>query len=748
MDSVIGTAQDELRRAEQELSHTMDQNTSRGLAAVRRIARQQNLEGVYGTLAELLEVNERYRRAVEVTAGNSLFHYVVDNDDTATKIIEILQKQKAGRITFMPLNRIRPRTGNVPKANDAIPMIEKLQFDPIYQKAFQQVFGQTIICPNLTIAGQYARSHGVNGVTMDGDRSDKKGAFTGGSIDLRHSRLQAVRNVAKWRDECDTQRTRSIEIKRKLERMDQQITKAVGELQTVEQRRLQQENSYGPLRQEVRSKSAFLENKKDTLEAKQRAKLNIEANMKSLLDQQNALEAEIATEFQKALTRAEETQLENLSSTVQDMRRQYSEVSTKRSDLESRKTILSIELRENLYPRLDQLKAQEFDPLNDGGGGGSGIGSSGGRGGSIKESQRSLKRINKTLDDLESQLQECETSVDQATSRIAELDQRRATIRQSQGEIARTIEKRQKWMEKSIQKRRILSKQAAECATKIRDLGVLPHGALEKYEKTKSEAVVKRLHKVNEALKKYTHVNKKAFEQYNNFTNQRDTLTTRRAELDSSQASIEELITVLDQRKDEAIERTFKQVSREFANVFEKLVPAGRGRLVIQRRADRQLQQQQQQQQDEERDSDEEQRASVESYTGVGISVSFNSKHDDQQRIQQLSGGQKSEFLSPLPPLFLPFPFSLSPFPSYKALLHLSSISLSKLNKISPQRSLRPRPRLRNPTMRPSALLPLRRNRRQPRRTIPHRCRKYVAIYRWGRSLQQHHFRNLQLYQR
>ena len=42
-------------------------------------------------------------------------------------------------------------------------------------------------------------------------------------------------------------------------------------------------------------------------------------------------------------------------------------------------------------------------------------------------------------------------------------------------------------------------------------------------------------------------------------------------------------------------------------------------------------------------DSDEEPRESVENYTGVGISVSFNSKHDEQQRIQQLSGGQKSK---------------------------------------------------------------------------------------------------------
>ena len=606
----------------------MDQNTSRGLAAVRRIKRQHNLEGVYGTLAELLEVGERYRRAVEVTAGNSLFHYVVDNDETATKVIEILQKEKAGRITFIPLNRVRPRNGNVPKANDAVPMIEKVQFDPIYEKAFQQVFGQTIICPNLTIAGQYARSHGVNGVTMDGDRSDKKGAFKGGSIDTRHSRLQAVRDLSKWRDECDTHRTRSAEIKRTLEKKDQEITRAVGELQKLEQKRTQQENSYGPLRQELRSKSSDLQNMKDTLENKERAKAKIEANMRALTEQQNAYEAEIASDFKKALTQDEETQLENLSSTVQDLRRQYAEASSARSELESRKTLLEIELRENLRPRLDQLKSKEFE------------GGDGGSRGSLSQSQKELKKIDKALAAIEQKLQETDSSIDSANTSIAELQARHASTLAAQSEIAKTIEKQQKRMEKSIQKRRILTKQAAECVIKIRDLGILPHGALEKYQKTKSEDIVKRLHKVNEALKKYGHVNKKAFEQYNNFTVQRDTLEKRRAELDSSQASIEELISVLDQRKDEAIERTFKQVSREFANVFEKLVPAGRGRLVIQRKADRAAAQ------EEEESEDEARRESVENYTGVGISVSFNSKHDDQQRIQQLSGGQKSK--SPL----------------------------------------------------------------------------------------------------
>lgn len=104
--------------------------------------------------------------------------------------------------------------------------------------------------------------------------------------------------------------------------------------------------------------------------------------------------------------------------------------------------------------------------------------------------------------------------------------------------------------------------------------------------------------------------------------------------MDDSQASIQELVEVLDQRKDEAIERTFKQVSKEFASIFERLVPAGRGRLVIQRKTDQRVR--------EDGESDDEARENVENYTGVGISVSFNSKHDEQQRIQQLSGGQKS----------------------------------------------------------------------------------------------------------
>ena len=557
--------------------------------------------------------------------GNSLFDFVVDDDETATRVTDALYKERAGRVTCMPLNRLRSKAPNFPNAQDALPLIKRIQFDERYTKAVEHVFGKTIICPNLSVASNYARSHGVTAITQDGDRADKKGALTGGFHDPRSSRLEAMSKVTKWRDEYESQKARDADIKKEVQIMDQRVTRAMGELQKLEQRKQQTQSSHSPLRQELKSKIDLLRNKKDSMDVKKQPEANIATNVKALSDHQTAHEAELSTDFKKALTPTEEAQLDNLGTVVRDLQGQYSRLTADRSELEGRKSVIEVELTENLQPLLEQLQASELDVAESGSN-------------NLQDQQRELKRLTKSLESLELRINDAEDAIETAMGQINTLEARNADIRREQEELAKAIERHQRRLEKSMQKKAALQNQYKVCGDSIRDLGVLPEEAFTKYKTTSSDTIVKRLHKANEALKKYTSVNKKAFEQYNNFTKQRQTLEERRAELDASRKSIEELIEVLDQRKDEAIERTFKQVSREFATVFEKLVPMGKGRLIIQRKTDRKTQG------DEEDDSDEEQarRESVENYTGVGISVSFNNKHDDQQRIQQLSGGQKS----------------------------------------------------------------------------------------------------------
>ncbi|KAL2212713.1 condensin complex component SMC3 [Sarocladium strictum] len=624
LHSVMSNARQEKEQAERTLSHAMDSQTARGLATIRRLKQDQDIPGAYGTLADLLEVNEAYRLPVEQIAGASLFHYVVDNADTATKLADTLHKQRGGRVTFMPLAQLRPRHVNMPRANDAVPLLSKISYDDDYEKAFQQVFGKAVVCPNLTVAAQYARSHGLDGITAEGDTTNKRGAMTGGYIDPRKSRLEAVQAANKWRTEYEELVEQSRGIRRQIELKDQEITGAMSEVQKVEQKLRQADDGFEPLKYELRNRSAHLENERSQLDSALRRRDAVEKNMNGFMEEADAHKSEIGTEFKKSLSSTEERQLEELSLTTQQLQMQWNELSSNRRDLERRKQVLEVDLRQNLQMRLDQLNSLAFEDS-------AGSESSGG----LKAVQKELKKAQNVLRSVEESLLETEQTLEQLTTRIEEATQEKATLDQNQHELSHRIEKQQKRMEKTLQRKALLTTQAAECAKNIRDLGVLPEEAFDKYENMESKTITSRLKKVNEALKKYKHVNKKAFEQYNNFTTQQDQLMKRRAELDESQGSIEELVEHLDRRKDEAIERTFKQVSKEFATIFGKLVPAGHGRLVIQRRTDRR-----QQPADE---SDDEAKGSVENYIGVGISVSFNSKHlDEQQRIQQLSGGQKS----------------------------------------------------------------------------------------------------------
>jgi len=86
-------------------------NESRGSYALR-ILLESGLEGIHGYVAQLGEVSEKNRYALEIAAGNRLGQIVVENDHIAAKAIEILKKKKAGRLTFLPLNRIRSQKKN------------------------------------------------------------------------------------------------------------------------------------------------------------------------------------------------------------------------------------------------------------------------------------------------------------------------------------------------------------------------------------------------------------------------------------------------------------------------------------------------------------------------------------------------------------------------------------------------------------------------------------------------------------
>ncbi|GAA5910698.1 hypothetical protein JCM5296_006815 [Sporobolomyces johnsonii] len=627
LDAQARHSSEQLKEAERTISKTMDRDTANGLRAARAIAHQLGLAGYYGALYELFEVEDRYKTAVEVTAGNSLFQIVVDTDETATTILDRMIQEKSGRVTFMPLNRLRVQDVEYPKTNEAIPMINKLKFNADFTPAFKQVFGKTIICQTLEIAGAYTRSHNLNAITLDGDKYDRKGSLTGGYHDVRRSRLDAVKALKASQRKNDELSASRAEITATLARVDQEVTQLVGKRQVAQGKLERLSEERAPLQDALMRAQEEEDRLKGRVARLEKQLVDHQTNMRGLEMEIKMMREEMETEMVESLSREEGETMKRLTEECDVTKKELVELSQQVAELAKRKDLLEIELSENLRRRRDELRGK-IDSLD------SASGVQEDQGEDLEARRSELKKLDKQITELSKRLDDIDRETEKLNKDVTDLEKEREKRENQQADDQRNISRQQKNVERYLAKRQVLLQRKDECNKSIRDLGVLPEEAFAETTAS-SEKLLKKLRKVNEALKGFAHVNKKAYEQYTSFTKQRDELIARQEELDESQASILELIDVLDARKDEAIERTFKQVARNFGEVFEKLVPTGRGRLIMQKR--------EQDKDEDDMDVDEpEEDGGVQNYTGVSIRVSFKSKSNEGLKLQQLSGGQKA----------------------------------------------------------------------------------------------------------
>jgi len=157
-----------------------------------------------------------------VAAGARLGQVVVDDDRIAARAIELLKSRRAGRLTFLPLNKIRAPGGggsSAAFARGARPggdsgagligrAVELVRFEPVYDQVFAYVFGDTLVFSDLASARQQlGRSRAV---TLAGELLAKSGAMTGGSFSQRSSSLSFGRSSDQ--DEAEPLRRRLLEL--------------------------------------------------------------------------------------------------------------------------------------------------------------------------------------------------------------------------------------------------------------------------------------------------------------------------------------------------------------------------------------------------------------------------------------------------------------------------------------------------------------------------------------------------------
>lgn len=482
LDAKLSSARKQKERADARLAQVIDGSTSRALDTIARLKRKHDIPGAYGILADLMEVDEAYRIPVEQVAGNSLFHYVVDNKETGTMLLEMLDKERGGRITLMPLAQLRPRPVNVPRSNNAFPILNKITYDVKYEKAFQQVFGKSVLCASRDVATQIARAHNVDCVTMDGDTTSKRGAVSGGYTDPTASRLLYVRDVNRLKKEYEELQSQSNAINRQIEAKGQEITTALGQTRRLEDEMRRLDGDFRSKDSELAFKRSELSNKRNHLETVNQSLETVDSHMRGFDENLSALEAELNSDFKKALTAQEEEQLQLLGEQVAELSTQLADCSKRRGELEKKKQILENDLNQNLRRKEDELTSLAREDAT-------APASSMGGAGTYDDTLKQQKKLQRKMASLDTALQAAEANIEEATTEAAKLEKQKLAKENERDELKALIEKLQKKLEKGLQKKALITSQIAEFAKNIRDLGVLPEEAFDKYERMELKRV-------------------------------------------------------------------------------------------------------------------------------------------------------------------------------------------------------------------------------------------------------------------
>ncbi|RVE45906.1 hypothetical protein evm_009440 [Chilo suppressalis] len=625
----LSSLKEDLAKADQALRSMAGKPILNGRDSVRKVLETFQERGgewakiatqYYGPVIENFTCDKTIYTAVEVTAGNRLFHHIVESDTVGTKILKEMNRQSLpGEVTFMPLNRLQVRDMVYPNDNNAIAMVQKLKYDPKYAKAMKYIFGKTLICRNLECATELGKQFHLDCVTLEGDQVSSKGSLTGGYFNQSRSRLEMQKTRSELMEQITTLEQELSTLRQELNKTETSINTIVSEMQRTETKQGKAKDIFDKVKADIRLMKEELASIERFRGPKERSLAQCRSSLEAMQATKEGLESELHQELMEQLSTSDQGKVDELNDAIRRLTQENKEAFSQRMNLEANKNKLENLLTNNLIRRKDELvQALQEISVED-------------RKrrlanskGDLNASDKRIKQINKEMEEVEKKVQ---SAVKNEKALKMELDKWRNKEKEAQDKM----EEDAKGLEKMASKEVLLQEKIQESLDKIAALGTLPNAPElhAKYQKLSLKQLFKELEKANQHLKKYNHVNKKALDQFISFSEQKEKLYKRKEELDIGGEKIRELIETLEHRKLEAIQFTFRQVSKNFTEVFKKLVPQGRGSLIMRTGAD---------------DAGElsAERATGDQFAGVGIKVSFTGGEGDMREMNQLSGGQKS----------------------------------------------------------------------------------------------------------
>lgn len=144
---------------------------------------------IKGMIADVVSCGEEYEVAIETAFGGAMQNIITSTRDDARYLIEYLKRMRAGQVTFLPIEALKPHYENdqiKSAAGDTGALgfaIDLVKFDKKFENVIHNLLGNTLIVDNIQNATQIARRYprAFKIVTLEGDVIAVSGSMTGGS---------------------------------------------------------------------------------------------------------------------------------------------------------------------------------------------------------------------------------------------------------------------------------------------------------------------------------------------------------------------------------------------------------------------------------------------------------------------------------------------------------------------------------------------------------------------------------------
>lgn len=164
--------------------------------SVKSVLNNPSLRGIRNTIGSLIEVESTYTQAIETLLGGSTNYVVTESDISAKEAIDYLKTNNKGRVTFFPLNLIKPKYIDETSLNEVKNMkgfigvaSDLVTYDKEYVGIIKNQLGNSIVVDNidnaLIISKKINSKYRI--ASLDGEIIHVGGSLTGGSLNKSNS---------------------------------------------------------------------------------------------------------------------------------------------------------------------------------------------------------------------------------------------------------------------------------------------------------------------------------------------------------------------------------------------------------------------------------------------------------------------------------------------------------------------------------------------------------------------------------